>query len=142
MSNVATDSARETIEGFIVDALPFHAVTHDGVAEDPPTSGGALLDLWARVTVLFGDGFEHAMGGEGSRENRITGVVVVDLFADPGNGRGELTKAADVVRGVFNGKTIEGIEFRVPSGPTKPREERRGWLQSAVTTAFDVYETV
>jgi hypothetical protein len=140
MSNLAA-SVRDVIETRFRDVLgAWIPVTFDAVTYEPEESGGALRELWARVTILYGDAFEATMGPEDVGENMLTGVVIIDVFGRPGLGAGPLLEKADEARVLFNSKTIGDIEFGPSSGPGVPREDREGWLHVAVRTAFEVHE--
>lgn len=137
---------REPIETHVREELaPWIPLTFDGVTFEPEDDSGALRQFWARCTILFGDAFEATMGDEGEGENMIAGVVVLDLFGSPGAGRGPLLAKADQARSVFNRRTLatdgDPIEFQPTSGPSKPREEREGWLMVSLRTAFEAHET-
>lgn len=140
MSNTVA-AVRDVIETHFRDSLgEWIPVTFDGVTYEPETSDGTLRDFWARVTILYGDAFEATMGPEDVGENVLTGVVIIDVFGQPGFGAGPLTEKADEARALFNSKTIDDIEFGPSSGPGVPRQDREGWLHVSVRTAFEVHE--
>lgn len=137
----AVASVRDSIETHARDQLAsWIPLTFDGVTFEPEDSAGALREFWARLTILFGDAFEATMGPEEVGENVVTGVVVIDLFGEPGYGTGPLLEKADMIRDVFNRQALDGIEFRPTSGPTAPRSEREGWLTVSLRTPFEVDE--
>jgi hypothetical protein len=101
---------------------------------------GTLREFWARLSILYGDTFEATMGEEYVGENLLTGVVVIDVFGTPGRGAGPLVEKADMVRDVFNRKTLGEIDFLPTSGPGRPINDREGWLMVSLRTPFEVHE--
>ncbi len=141
MDSAIATTAREPIEAHARDQLlPWIALTFDGVTFEPEEESGALRDYWVRLTILFGDAFEATMGEEEVGENVITGVAVLDVFGQPGLGNGPLLEKADMVRDVFNRKTLGDIEFMPTSGPGRPVNDRQGWLMTTLRTPFEVHE--
>lgn len=135
-----TDTHRETIEAHVEAAaiLPMHRTDWGGMVDFDPPDG----ESWMRVNVLYGDAFEEVMSDGDGPQNRVYGVLEVQIFGVPGEGFGPLFRLADQVRDLVNGEDLDGgIEFRAPSAPRRVGN-RDGWLQVNVTAPFSVPERV
>ena len=71
--------------------------------------------------------------------NRITGLVVVNIFNQPGIGTGPGMIIGNRVRKLYNRLNLDGIVFDAPSGPqvlSNPRPEAKSQTQVRVTFEF------
>jgi hypothetical protein len=64
---------------------------------------------WVRATVLGGEAQQATLGDVGGRRFRVTGVVVVQVFAPTGRGPIAALDLADDVAAVFEGVTTGGV---------------------------------
>ncbi len=127
-------SAWKTARGYSENEFTAR-VAWGGTHFDPPDSD------WSRLSFLWGDGFEHTMGGPDRGKNELIGVVTVQLFVPPGEGTGQLEVYADGVRNIFNRQVVSGVRFGAPSGP-RAASQREGWLQVDIDIPFTVEETI
>jgi hypothetical protein len=66
---------------------------------------------WVRLYVLPGTPFQVSMGKY--RRFRRPGVVMVQIFVPAGRGDGLARELADSVAAIFQGRTVNGVIFRV-----------------------------
>ena len=113
-------------------------VAWPNVSFTPPEDGP-----WVRFDIVWGEGDVQTMGVTGSGKGRTTipGVIFVNVFAEPGKGRGVINDAADKVRDIFNRLDVSGVRFQVPSGP-EPVHGDPEWEQVVVRIPFSVDELV
>lgn len=127
------EAHRSAIEGRVKERWAETALQFAGVDQEP------VGDAWLRVSLLWGDAFEEAMGI--APESTVVGVVVLDLFGAPKRGYGPLQRLGDTARDLFNMVDLGAVRFG-PSTAPRQIEEREGWLQVQVSTAFELEETV
>jgi hypothetical protein len=128
-----TEAARKAIEEAFElgwnGQTPIHWA---GVHADPPSDA----DTWIRLTIIWLEPFE-----ETTAENRLPGLLEIQVFGRAGRGYGPLNAVVDAARDLFNRASLTGgIEFEVPS-PGKIVGNRDGWLQVNVSTPFWAHET-
>lgn len=98
-------------------------------------------DVWARCTVLWGDGFERTLGATTVGKNVLIGVLVVQLFDKPGKGYGNLDGYVNNVRDWFNRQELTNNVRFGAAGPPQKVEAGDGWLQVNIRMPFEVEET-
>jgi hypothetical protein len=111
-------------------------VAYPNIAFVPPEEGP-----WVRFDIVWGDGEPATMGQAGGKRNTLVGVIFVNVFANPGSGRGAANAEADAARDVFNRLEVSGVRFSVPSGPEPVRGDPE-WEQVVVKIPFSVDELV
>lgn len=123
-----------TAAGYPASALAFANV------EDDPTG----QTVWARCTIQYGSANLATQGAAGVGANTIAGVVFVQLFGAVAEGTGDLRKAADVVRNVFNRTVVGGAQFYAPSVPAQATldEEDTSWFDLLVSCPFQLDEII
>lgn len=97
---------------------------------------------WIRLTIRWGEAAIDTIRGPVGVQNRIPGVLFVNVFGPPGRGMKEVEDLADDVRDVVNLVVVQGVRFGASSGPQAPTTDREGWFQTVVKTGFEVRETV
>lgn len=130
------DEARAAIEFVVMNEFPFLTREFDGVTHEPTDADGALHDIWARFSIVWGDAFASTMGREDVGQNQVIGVLFVDVFGDIGHGRGPLTKQASDIRDHFNRQAFEDIEFDPMSAPVPVEDDASGWLHVQMRGRF------
>jgi hypothetical protein len=127
------DLVRRQVEQHIATHWSLTTVSWPNVVFNPPEDG-----IWIQVTMLPGQAGQITMGTAG--ENRIYGVVHINLFVPLNRGMGEAWNKVDSLRSLFNRVTIGPVRFRVPSAGVPTLSQ--SWWQIPVSCPFSVDETV
>ncbi len=104
-----------------------------------PPSG--ITSLWVQPFIMWGSAARQTMGAIGAPggakgRNEVVGVLVCNLFARPGMGRGPVTTAGDVMRDCFQRQDIAGVRFGAASGPKPVTTTDKSWDQVALSIPF------
>lgn len=125
----ATDTIRATIESQ-VSSLHTSTTIQWGDRPFTPPNGP-----WLRVSVRFGDAFPATIGGM----NRLTGVVLLDLFDRANAGLGTIVQYHDTLRAGLALLETGGVRFGMPQGPREIIGDEFAHLSEAVP--FEYWET-
>jgi hypothetical protein len=87
---------------------------------------------WVRLTILPGESRQVEMGN--TRRWRRAGLVVVQIFVPASSGTGLAQELGDIVRDIFEGRTVSGVIFRATSLNRTGIEG--AWLQYNASTPF------
>lgn len=95
---------------------------------------------WLRLSVRHTASNQHTLGPSGSRKFQRNGSVIVQVFTDPGTATSDVDTISLLVRAIFEGKTIEGVNFNSVSvreiGPSG------AWYQTNIEAPFNYIETL
>jgi hypothetical protein len=124
---------RQQVEEHIAAHWTATSISWPNAAFTPPADGA-----WIQVSILPGQAEQITLGTAG--ENRLYGVVHVNLFVPLNQGMGEAWTMADSLRALFNRITIGAIRFCVPSAGAPLLSE--SWWQIPLNCPFAVDETM
>jgi hypothetical protein len=124
---------RQQVEKYLADRWTMTPICWPNVAFTPPVEGA-----WIQVAFMPGQAEQITLGSAG--ENRIYGIVHINLFVPLNQGTGEAWNTADSLRALFNRVTVGAVRFKVPS--TRPPMLSESWWQIPITCPFSVEETV
>jgi len=139
MASANRSSIRAVIESRLTTelandpALP--VVFYNQAYEPTPASS------WVQCLLSFGANEFLTFGGIHESDNRITGVVVINIFTPIGVGAGANLTAAKRIRNLYNRAIVSGIYFDAPIGPeavASPSPE--GYFQTQVRVTFEFIE--
>ena len=102
----------------------------------PPTPNSS----WVRP-YSFGNNEFLSLGGTSDSDNRIVGVVVINIFSAAGVGPGANYVIGKRVRDLYNRVNVSGVYFDAPIGPevlASPAPE--GYFQTQVRVTFESIE--
>ena len=89
----------------------------------------------------FGNNEFLSLGGTSDSDNRIVGVVVINIFSAAGVGPGANYVIGKRVRDLYNRVNVSGVYFDAPIGPevlASPAPE--GYFQTQVRVTFEFIE--
>lgn len=113
----SVNEARDYILGVFKaawDATGFPAIYPDTASD--PNNGGSTpsASVWARATIRHADGFQSSLTGPLEQLKRHTrvGVVIIQIFAEVGNGSTAAYDAAQIVLNAFEKSRDIPVWFR------------------------------
>ncbi len=139
MAAADLNSIRATIEGRLATELansPAIPVVFGNMAYEP-TPGSS----WVQCLVAFSGNEYLSHGLTTSSRNRITGLMLINLFTAKGVGPGANYVIGKRVRDLYNRVTVSGVFFDAPIGPevlASPAPE--GYFQTQVRVTFEFIE--
>ena len=96
---------------------------------------------WVQCLTSFGNNEFLSLGGTSDSDNRIVGVVVINIFSAAGVGPGANYVIGIRVRDLYNRVNVSGVYFDAPIGPevlASPAPE--GYFQTQVRVTFEFIE--
>ena len=96
---------------------------------------------WVQCLTAFGNNEFLSLGGTSDSDNRIVGVVVINIFSAAGVGPGANYVIGKRVRDLYNRVNVSGVYFDAPIGPevlASPAPE--GYFQTQVRVTFEFIE--
>jgi len=96
---------------------------------------------WVQCLTSFGSNEFLSLGGTSDSDNRIVGVVVINIFSAAGVGPGANYVIGKRVRDLYNRVNVSGVYFDAPIGPevlASPAPE--GYFQTQVRVTFEFIE--
>ena len=96
---------------------------------------------WVQCLTSFGNNEFLSLGGTSDSDNRIVGVVVINIFSAAGVGPGANYVIGKRVRDHYNRVNVSGVYFDAPIGPevlASPAPE--GYFQTQVRVTFEFIE--
>ena len=129
----ATIESRLAIELESSPALPviFHYMAYEPA---PNTS-------WVQCLTTFGAGEYLSHGGTTNSQNRIVGLLVLNVFSPKGVGPGANYVIGKRIRDLYNRVIVSGVFFDAATGPealASPTPE--GFFQTQVRVTFEFIE--
>lgn len=116
-----------------------HALTYsiDGQNETEEDGFGPE-DEFVRLVIKSGDSFQRTLGNV-SRRFRTPGVAFAQIHVPFGRGDKRGRQLADIVKAAFQGVTVSGVVFKMPS--LREGGRQGSWLQFTVSIPFEFDET-
>ena len=139
MAAADLNSIRATIEGRLATELAnspaIPVVFHNMAYEPTPNSS------WVQCLTTFGASEYLGHGGTSSSQNRIVGLLVMNIFSGKGVGPGANLVIGKRIRDLYNRVIVSGVFFDAPIGPealVSPSPE--GYFQTQVRVTFEFIE--
>jgi hypothetical protein len=139
MAAADLNSIRATIEGRLATELAgspaIPVVFHNMAYEPTPNSS------WVQCLTTFGANEYLGQGLTTDSQNRIVGLVVMNIFSAKGVGPGANLVIGKRIRDLYNRVIVSGVYFDAPSGPEAlalPSPE--GYFQTQVRVTFEFIE--
>ena len=139
MAAANLNTLRSVIEGRLATELnnspQVPVVFHNMAYEPTPNSS------WVQCLVSFNSSSYLTQGLPTGSDNRMTGVVVMNVFSAQGVGPGANLTISKRIRDLYNRNIVSGIFFDAPIGPevvATPSPE--GYFQTQVRVTFEFIE--
>ena len=139
MAAADLNSVRATIEARLATELAsspaIPVVFHNMAYEPTPNSS------WVQCQTAFGGNEYLSLGQTSSSQNRIFGLLIVNIFSAKGVGPGANYTIGKRIRDLYNRVNVSGVYFDAPSGPevlASPAPE--GYFQTQVRVTFEFIE--
>ncbi len=133
------NAIRATIEGRLATELAsspaIPVVFHNMAYEPTPNSS------WVQCLVSFGSNEYLSFGGTTASDNRIVGLLLINIFSAKGVGPGANYTIGKRVRDLYNRVNVSGVYFDAATGPEvlgSPAPE--GYFQTQVRVTFESIE--
>ena len=125
--------ARLATELALSPAIPvvFHNMAYE------PTPGSS----WVQCLTTFGANEYLSQGSTTNSQNRIFGLLTINIFSAPGVGPGANYVIGKRIRDLYNRVIVSGVYFDAPTGPealASPAPE--GYFQTQVRVTFESIE--
>lgn len=125
--------ARLATELALSPAIPvvFHNMAYE------PTPGSS----WVQCLTTFGANEYLSQGSTTDSQNRIFGLLTINIFSAPGVGPGANYVIGKRIRDLYNRVIVSGVYFDAPTGPealASPAPE--GYFQTQVRVTFESIE--
>ena len=139
MAAADLNSIRSTIEGRLATELaqsPVLPVVFHNMAYEPTPSSS-----WVQCLTAFGANEYLSLGGTSASNNRITGLVLFNIFTPLGEGPGGNITIGKRIRVLYTRVIVSGVYFDAPIGPealASPAPE--GYFQTQVRVTFEFIE--
>ena len=139
MAAADLNSVRATIEARLATELAsspaIPVVFHNMAYEPTPNSS------WVQCLTTFGANEYLGQGLTSNSQNRIVGLLVMNIFSAKGVGPGANLVIGKRIRDLYNRVIVSGVFFDAPSGPealASPSPE--GYFQTQVRVTFEFIE--
>jgi hypothetical protein len=139
MAAADLNTIRSTIEGRLATELagsPVLPVVFQNMAYEPTPNSS-----WVQCLTTFGSSEYLSLGGTTDSDNRIVGLVLINIFTPQGVGPGGNYVIGKRVRDLYNRVIVSGVYFDAPVGPealATPAPE--GYFQTQVRVTFEFIE--
>jgi|TARA_B100000085_G_C18372315_1_gene442871 hypothetical protein len=139
MAAADLNTIRATIEGRLATELassPAIPIVFHNMAYEP-TPGSS----WVQCLTTFGGSEYLGHGGTTDSQNRIVGLLLINIFSAKGVGPGANYVIGKRVRDLYNRAIVSGVYFDAPTGPEAlavPAPE--GYFQTQVRVTFEFIE--
>jgi hypothetical protein len=136
----ATDlnTVRSTIESRLATELassPSIPVVFNNVSYSPTPDTS-----WVQCLLNFGANNYLTLGTTAGSDNRIVGVIVLNIFTPSGVGSGANFTIAKRIRDLYNRINVSGVYFDAPIGPEVVSASPEGYFQTQVRVTFEFIE--
>ena len=139
MAAIDPNAVRATIEGRLkteFDTSPEYDVVFHNMPYSPTPAS-----TWLQCLISFGDSTYLTQGGTSGSDNRLTGIVLINIFSGAGVGPGANLTVGKRVRDLYNRVNVSGVRFDPPTGPEVfLNGTPEGYFQSQVRMTFDTFE--
>ena len=139
MAATNLNTVRAVIEGRLATELaesPAIPVVFHNMAYEP-TPGSS----WVQCLTTFGANEYLSQGSTTDSQNRIFGLLTINIFSAPGVGPGANYVIGKRIRDLYNRVIVSGVYFDAPTGPealASPAPE--GYFQTQVRVTFESIE--
>ncbi len=139
MAAADLNTIRSTIEGRLATELansPALPVVFQNMAYEPTPNSS-----WVQCLTTFGSSEYLSLGGTTDSDNRMVGLVLINIFTPQGVGPGGNYVIGKRVRDLYNRVIVSGVYFDAPVGPealASPAPE--GYFQTQVRVTFEFIE--
>ena len=139
MAAADLNAVRATIEARLATELansPTLPIVFHNMAYEP-----APNTSWVQCLTTFGAGEYLGHGGTTNSQNRIVGLLVLNIFSPKGVGPGANYAIGKRIRDLYNRVIVSGVYFDAPIGPealASPTPE--GFFQTQVRVTFEFIE--
>ena len=135
----ATDlnTVRSTIEARLATELasnPVIPVIFNNMAFDSTTE-----DTFVQCLTSFGES-NYLTFGDSSGQNRLNGIVVLNIFTPQGVGSGNNYTIGKRLRDLYNRITVSNVIFDSPIGPEVVTPSLEGKFQTQLRMTFEIFE--
>jgi hypothetical protein len=138
MAAADLNAIRATIEGRLATELagsPVIPVVFHNMAYEP-TPGSS----WVQCLTSFGSNQYLSQGATVNSDNRMVGLVVMNIFTPQGVGPGDNYAVAKRIRDLYNRVIVSGVYFDAPVGPEVLSASPEGYFQTQVRVTFESIE--
>ena len=139
MAAIDLNTVRAVVEKRLVaeleNAPPVPVVFHNMAYE--PTPGSS----WVQCLTTFGANEYLSQGSTTNSQNRVFGLLVINIFSAAGVGPGANYVIGERIRDLYNRVNVSGVFFDAPTGPEvlgSPNPE--GYFQTQVRVTFESIE--
>ena len=139
MAAVDLNTVRSVVEGRLTTELantPFLPVVFHNMAYEPTPSSS-----WIQCLVSFGANEYLSQGLTAHSQNRVIGLLLVNIFTPQGIGPGANYVIGKRIRDLYNRVIVSGVFFDAANGPAvlaSPVPE--GYFQTQVRVTFEFIE--
>ena len=136
----ATDlnTVRSTIEARLTTELadsPIIPVVFNNMTFDASTE-----KTFVQCITSFGNNSYLTQGGSSNSDNKIDGLVLLNVFTEEGLGAGSNFKICKRLRDLYNRITVSSVIFDAPIGPEILTSSPEGKFQTQIRITFTIYE--
>ncbi len=138
MAAIDLNTVRATIESRVINELssapPITVIFHN------MSFNSSTKKTFVQCLTSFGENNYLTLGNENG-VNRITGIVIFNIFTPQGTGSGDNYKIGKRLRDLYNRITVSNVIFDSPIGPevvNNPTPE--GLFQTQLRMTFEIYE--
>ena len=139
MAATNLNTVRSVIEGRLATELAespaIPVVFHNMAFEPTPASS------WVQCLTTFGANEYLSQGSTTNSQNRIFGLLTINIFSATGVGPGANYTIGKRIRDLYNRVNVSGVFFDAPTGPEvlgSPNPE--GYFQTQVRVTFESIE--
>lgn len=129
---------RATVESRLATELalnPAIPVVFNNVSYSPTPNSS-----WVQCLLNFGSNNYLTLGSTTNSDNRIVGVITVNIFTPAGVGSGANFTIAKRIRDLYNRINVSGVYFDAPIGPEVVSASPEGYFQTQVRVTFELIE--
>tara|TARA_R100000406_G_C3113944_1_gene125081 strand:- start:5 stop:427 length:423 start_codon:yes stop_codon:yes gene_type:complete len=138
MAAADLNSIRATIEARLATELassPAIPVVFNNVSYSPTPNSS-----WVQCLFNFGANEYLSQGLTSDSQNRIVGIIVINIFTPAGVGAGANYTIGKRIRDLYNRVIVSGVFFDAPIGPEVVSASPEGYFQTQVRVTFEFIE--
>jgi hypothetical protein len=138
MAAADLNTIRATIEARLATELassPAIPVVFNNVSYSPTPNSS-----WVQCLFNFGANEYLSQGLTSNSQNRIVGIIVINIFTPAGVGAGANYTIGKRIRDLYNRVIVSGVYFDAPIGPEVVSASPEGYFQTQVRVTFEFIE--
>lgn len=141
MAALNLNTVRATVEGRVGTELansPAIPVVYHNMAYEPTPASS-----WVQCLVSFGSNEYLSLGGTSGSDNRVVGLMTLNIFTAIGVGPGANYTIGKRLRDLFNRQRVSDVYFDAAIGPEvlgAPAPE--GYFQTQIRVTFEAIESL